>query len=79
MRRREMRCELGLHHVAALAAELDSLHVLDGAIAQLTGDDQVHDSHGSEENARSTPSEPVINSGEALGEAAPAEPDANRD
>ena len=52
--------KLGLHHVAALAAELDGFHVLDGAITQLASDDYVCQRHNHKEDTRAPPGDPPV-------------------
>ena len=55
-----MRRELGLHDVAGGATELNRVHLLHGAIAELAGDHHVRDRHYGEEDAHAAPSDPPV-------------------
>ena len=52
--------ELGLHDVAGGAAELNGIHVLDGAITELAGDDHVGNRHHGEKDPRAAPGRSAI-------------------
>ena len=75
-----VRRELGLHHVAGLAAKLDGVHVLDGAITELARDHHVRDSHHAKEDARASPGGPaVFDFRQILDDLAPSQGDTDRD
>src|SRR5215471_2016320 len=52
MRRILVRAEFRLHHVTTLAAELNRVHVLDGAIGALRSDDDVKRTGNSEKDRK---------------------------
>src|SRR5438552_12848649 len=63
VRRLQMRGELGLHNMAALAAELDGFHVVDRTVAQLASDNDVCQRHDGKEDTRAAPGGPPVGSG----------------
>jgi hypothetical protein len=72
--------ELGLHNVAGLAAKLIGIHVLNGAIAELAGDDYVRHGHDAEEDSRTAPGgSPIFDFVQIARELVLGECDADRD
>src|ERR1700687_2549693 len=70
MRRKLMRGELRLHHVAALPAKLDRLHVGHGAVGYLASDQNVEHRHCTEENRDTPPARSaIVNKGELCADA----------
>src|SRR5260370_22152878 len=66
-----MRREFRLHDVTALAAELNGLHVLNGAITDLASDEDIGHGHHPEEDGDAPPDGLTIrNLGESGGDAA---------
>src|SRR5262249_21947587 len=60
VRRPSVRSKLGLHHVTALAAELNGFHMLDCPITYLTSNEHVRDRHHTEKDGGTPPRNGLI-------------------
>jgi hypothetical protein len=75
-----MSCEFGCHDMAALPAELDRLHVLDGSVGSLCADDDVDcRSHGEEDREFPKIGAPVLTDGESFLDSLPGEENTHGD